>query len=713
MTIEIDKYVQEASYILQSMYPNATHEQLYTAIMYSVNKRYTDHGCRITNNYTNRETESTLSQVVAYIQKKQPICTAYGVMFKQPNVDEPDPLVEYIKSFMVQRDIHKNKMLDFPKGSETYARYNLFQLLDKRDGNSIYGCLGNATSLIYNINVAASITGQGRALISNATMFFEGFLSNGVKFASLEEVLHYIYKVCSERPNRKFKDDEILDRNITVEECFFKVASSIGDYKFGMYKWIPDYKDLDIIYSTLRGLDQEDINRIYYKNNLYEFLNNSSMTRALVYILKTLTVPYMECAKPPKEIKVELDVLQDFCREYVYYPHIWMDRVDRCQNMIKNVCAISDTDSTIVCLDPFYRFVLDKIRYENIPVSRIELEVWNEDQKKIGTRPFVIPPEKLDYDFITDSIVTTREGISPFIFLPQDNLRYSIINMIAYIAGNLCNEYNIEFTKHSGSFQPDKKCLLYLKNEFLFKRALLTDGKKNYATLQEVQEGKIIPKGIKTQLDIKGLQINKSTLKPSIKTELQKILFEEVLDSESINQVAIIKRLAILAHKMKDSLDSGDKEFYKPAVIKSLDNYSDPLSIQGIKAAMIWNEVKGDQYEAINLNERNTIDIVKVNITPANILCIQDKFPDVYDRFVALFSNKAIFPPKPISASAKVYYTVSSLAIPVNVPTPEWVIPFIDSGTIINDCLRQFPLDSINISTLGNANVNYSNIMKI
>ena len=36
------------------------------------------------------------------------------------------------------------------------------------------------TSLIYNINVATSITSQGRALVSSMTMFFEAFLANMV-----------------------------------------------------------------------------------------------------------------------------------------------------------------------------------------------------------------------------------------------------------------------------------------------------------------------------------------------------------------------------------------------------------------------------------------------------------------------------------------------------------------------------------------------------
>ena len=47
------------------------------------------------------------------------------------------------------------------------------------------------TSLLYNINVATSITSQGRALVSSASMCFEMFLANNVKFGSLNEVVEF------------------------------------------------------------------------------------------------------------------------------------------------------------------------------------------------------------------------------------------------------------------------------------------------------------------------------------------------------------------------------------------------------------------------------------------------------------------------------------------------------------------------------------------
>lgn len=700
----LNKYMQEALFLLKTMYPNASMTELQNAIGFSINKRKKDELCTLDNNYTKKNTELTLEQVTEFIAQKHPILTAYGTMFKQPG-DMENLLIALIRSFMEGRDIHKAEMFKYPKGSELYAKYYLEQILDKRDANSIYGCLGNATCLLYNLNVAAAITSQGRAVISNATMFFESFLANSVKFSSLNETLHFIHMVCSERPNRKFKDSDILDRNITVEECFTKIVLSVGDYRAGKFKWIPDFEDMDIIYQVIKNLDQEDINRIYYKNNLYDFLDNTSMTKALVYILKTLQTPYMACAKVPDEIKVELDTLQDFLREYVYYPHIWIDRIDRCDQMQKNVCAISDTDSTIVCFDPFYRFVLGKIRYEDVSVSKIEFEIYNEEKGEVGVRPFIIPPEKLDFDFAEDKITRVREMVNPYIFLPQDNLRYSIINIIAYICGNLCNEYMVEFTKFNGSWSPDRKCLLYLKNEYLFKMGLLTMGMKNYATLQEVQEGNIIPKGMKTQLDIKGLPINKSTLKPSVKAALQQILFEEVLNSDSINQVNIIKRLSILDKQMRESLSSGSKDYYKPVVIKSMVNYDDPMRIQGIKGALIWNAVRDDDAEAINLDERNTLDIVKVMITPMNIEKIRDTYPSTYQKFIRLFQDNTIF--------GKGKYEITSMAVPIDVEPPKWLLEFIDYNTIVNDALSNFPCDSVNIGTLGKSTVNYSNIMPI
>ena len=85
-------------------------------------------------------------------------------------------------------------------------------------------------------------------------------------------------------------------------------------------------------------------------------MSNRVMINCIDHILELLDEPFMNPNEPPESIKVELDTLLEILREYVYYPHLYMDTIDRCDNMKKNVAVISDTDSAIVSLDAWYRF---------------------------------------------------------------------------------------------------------------------------------------------------------------------------------------------------------------------------------------------------------------------------------------------------------------------------------------------------------------------
>lgn len=706
--IQYPMYEDEMVRLVHSYLPHMTHEDIRRAVQYSMQKRYKETKCKIDNNYTKTQTTSTLLEMANWINEREPICTAYGVMFKKHNLKIPNPLTELVRSFMEGRDIDKAKMFEYLEAHDyvNAAKYNLMQLLDKRDANSIYGCLGNAACVLYNLYVAASITAQGRSVISTATMFFESFLANNVKFASLEEVLHFIDCVKSERKNRKFNDSVILDFPISVDMCFAKIIRTCGDWRKGRIKWVPDMEDAKIIYRVLKNSSQEDINRIFYKNNLYAFIDNSVIINAIRYILKLLKEPYLSPNRVPEEIQVELDALQDLMREYIYYPHMYIDRIDRCDNMIKDVCVISDTDSTIVSFDAFYHYVLDRVYMDDISILNMELDTRTEET-------YDVPKMERRYDFFTDEVIEKESNIKPFILIPQNNLRFSIINIIAYISGNLCNEYIELYTKHNHSWSPERKCLLYLKNEFLFSRALLTPNKKNYATNQELKEGVILEQDIKHSLDIKGLPINKSTLNDSAKAALQKILYEDILVTDHIDPALIIEKIAILEKDIEESLRSGEKKYFKPLSIKAYSSYEDPMRIQGIKASLVWNKVRDPQLEAIDLDARNTIGVVKVQIDPSNIDRIRDKYPDVYDRFVELFMDQTFFKPDISENCSPKKKEITTLAIPIDVDTPEWVSEFIDYKTIVNDNIGNFPVESVGIRRLGASNINYSTIMNI
>ena len=707
----IDLYKKDMTDILKLIYPSLTREYIDNALDYSIKKRYNEVTAHLNNSYTKTKQDMNLFKLTNWILKKEPIMTAYGVLFKK-HVDTENPLIDMIAMFMNNREIHKKEMFKYPKNSELFEKYNLLQLLDKIDCNAIYGILSAASSALYNIDVAASITAQGRSLISSATMFFEMFLSNNVKFASLDEVLVFINNVKNEKHTRQFDDKLILDRDITTEECFSKLVLTIGDYRRGIVKWIPTEEDLEIIWYAVSHLTQEDINRVYYKNNLYDFFDNKSMTKSLIYIMKKMKQPYLDPNMVPEEISVELETLLSLVKEYVFYNYQIIDRIERNAHMVKNVAIISDTDSAIVSFDAWYHFVLNKLEGITLNLNRKKTEeiveyTYNTKWKR------EIEEKELDFDFIKDEIIEVPKKQRVITYMVNKELKFSILNIIAYLCSQLINEYMLSYTKSNHSYAEGKKCLIIMKNEFTFGTTMLTMNKKNYATIQELQEGHIINNGDGV-MDIKGLPINKSTLNDKTKEELQKILEEEILTSDEIDQVRIIKRLAILEKQIFENLKSGQKDYYKPATIKALNSYEDPMRIQGIKAALVWNMVRGEELEAIDLEARNTVDIAKVIITPENIEKIKDKFPDVYDRFVDLFKDPDhSFFGTSSQYGVKIKKTITSIAIPTDVQVPEWLVEFIDYTTIINNNLTNFPTESVNIVTMDNPNVNFTNIMKI
>ena len=693
--------------------PSLTNKELDKAIDYSMNKRYKQVESKVYNNYTEKTAVNTLAELTDYIYSKEPICTAWGVLFKKHGV-VPNPLTKLIHMFMLNRDKEKKIMFQYPKGSEEFEEHNLLQLLAKVDTNAIYGALGNVSCIFYNLHVAASITYEGRSYISAAIMFFEMFLSNNVKFASLNEVITFIDNVRQESPNRHYDDKIILDRNIEPIEVLSQLVLTCGDFRHGKVKWVPDQRDLDIIWEQLNNISQEDLNRIYYKNNLYAFLDNTSMTKALIYLLQSMTEPYLDPNETPDYIKVELDTFCDLLREYVFYNHQIIDRIDRNTNMIKNVSLISDTDSTIVSFDAFYNYTLGKIKETgaDIEISKYYIDGVSYIQDDANGNPtyrgVYYDPVEWDYDFYNEKVIEKERLIHPLEVIPQDNLRYSIINIIGHCCGILCNEYIEGHTKMGYSYDQGRKTMMYLKNEFTFKRALLTDNKKNYAAIQTLQEGNIVPDDNMNDLAITGLAIKKSTLPKETRDELQKILYEDILKPENIDQVKLIKDLAIFEDKIFQSLRNGEKSYYKPVSIKAIGRYEDPLGIQGIKASLIWNAVRNQDLEAIDLDAKNNIDVVKTNINMSTIENIREEFPEEYDKLKGLLTGEI-----QADLSKVLKGQITTIAVPRNVKTPEWLTHLINYTEITNDNIKNFPVDSVGIRRLGKDNVNYSNILSL
>lgn len=607
--------------------------------------------------------------------------------------------------------------------------------VSKIDANGIYGCLGQYTALIYNSNVATSITSQGRASVSSMTLHFEMFLADNVKFGSLNELMEFVNHICKEEPEWKFNDSAILDHIPTAEECFAKLVLDCG------YRWVPDDSDLDIIWKTVNNLSIRQRTRVYYKNNLYMFLENKNIIGLIKHILRTLRTPFYTSAKVPPEIADDLNDLRALMIEYVYYRYLFIDRIDRCSHMIKSVTMISDTDSTIISTDAWYQYIGKALEGEELTIAKycadpIMFDEKDEDdnwKKAEWRQPISFVDEDLDYDFLNDEII--HKGFkfkrpeeeqefkdnNPDVLTPNDNVRYSIISILSYVLDTTVNDYMIRMCTNQNSvkepYHSPKQCKIFAKTEFLFRRILIgAHIKKNYASLQEIQEGNMVPE--EEQLDVKGIEaIHKSSKPLSTRKALKKILLEDILKAPTIDQLKFIKDIAILEKTIIESVRKGNKEYFKPVTIKAASSYDDPMKIQGIKGSIAWNMIKDESDPGINLDERNAVNIVKVEINEANAENIKDKYPNIYNNIISTLNTdtfkKFIKDPKTGLKNKLVSNSIEAVSLPSDTNLPEWLAEFVDYNSIISDNLNGFPYESIGIHRMGRNTVNQTNLVTL
>lgn len=179
-------------------------------------------------------------------------------------------------------------------------------------------------------------------------------------------------------------------------------------------------------------------------------------------------------------------------------------------------------------------------------------------------------------------------------------------------------------------------------------------------------------------------------------------MYEDILTANNIDQKQVMKQLVVIEKQIYDSIMNKETKYYKPDNIASMNSYAkDPLSVNGISASLVYNFMRTDAMPAINLEERNKIIKIKLDVNKKNVDKIKDTYPEEYEKLVNLLNHPTL--------GSK----ASTIALPVDTEVPDWVLSFVDYNTIINDAIKNFPLDSIGLRRLGNDNVNVSNVVSL
>lgn len=197
-------------------------------------------------------------------------------------------------------------------------------------------------------------------------------------------------------------------------------------------------------------------------------------------------------------------------------------------------------------------------------------------------------------------------------------------------------------------------------------------------------------------------------MNPTTRSALKRILFEDILSVDHIDQMKVVAKLAAFEDDIYESLKSGDKTFYKPVTVKSMNTYDDPLKMQGIKGSIVWNTIRDETMEPIDLEERNSLDILKLDINRNNVYKIKEDHPIEYSKIISIIGDPDNLQDKGIERFSN---KIEAISVPKNSQIPKWLTYFIDYSTIVNDNLTNFPLESIGINKPGSGYINYSNML--
>jgi len=640
----IKQWKKENAKILKASYPDVSKKEINEFLDKIIEENLYNPKCVIDNDYIGVQMKSTLLDVIEWIKATKPICAGFGVFFKNQH-EVNNPLAQMIMKFLTSRKAFKGQLKFHDPRSYEYKTLDRKQNSEKVNTNSIYGCLGMVASFLYNKYTAPSVTSSGQSLISTTQQAFEAFMTNNVKFNSISECMTFINNIIDEKYHH---DTEFLE-NKSIDDVFVRLMKMFYDYNDSY---------TDVIYNYLWSLSQEELNKIYYKNNIYEF---SSLPK-IKDILSNIFIHTKDFKDPnnvPKESEEYLAELWDYYKDFVLYNHSPFERIQRLKNDKRQTTIAIDTDSNIVNVGKWVEFLFDEV------ITHCDISIDSQEE--------------------------------------EDRLRFICVNTAAYCITYMIKTVLNKYTKDA-NIPKDYRSYINMKNEFYFPRFIATSKKKRYMASIRLREGsEIYPE----KMEVKGHDFKKSTVTEDTEKRFTNISRDKLLLSKDIDISDVLYELEQFEDDIVNSLSSREKTYVTPTSVKELEAYTFPLRMQGVRGIIAWNYIYPDA--VINLPAK--VDIIKLTLTTeSEFERLKRLSPEIYERVKANILDN---PNKDIASKG-----LEILAIPKGMEQlPEWIVPFIDYETITFNILRKYysVLESLGADIIeGNSKRDYfSNMINI
>lgn len=259
--------------------------------------------------------DTSLLKVINFIKAKKPIMTGWGTFFVQHKVRKS---VEYelVQSFIDLRKIYKDKKFEHINDEDKtlFNKYDIYQLSYKLMNNSYYGVMNEPNSFFYHPLLGPSITQTGCTIITASVNLFEKIMSANMLFRDINDITLYVSNILKENYNIMDYIDKPVKKSSLVKFLFERVTNKTDETK-------------DRIKEIVKGLSEEEANKVFFKNNFYQM-----MRRCKKFRLKLKSIlgenKLLDPNKPPKEYEEVLNTLWEIFNTVCHYNYMDFYRME-------------------------------------------------------------------------------------------------------------------------------------------------------------------------------------------------------------------------------------------------------------------------------------------------------------------------------------------------------------------------------------------------
>ena len=441
------KYKEQALSQLKLLYPDKTDEFLSDIIEKEINKSKTKEKknvfqCSMVDPNGN-ESEKKMDEILDYIDSVKPVLSGFGALYEPHSWGTKNILLDMVQMLLDERKIYKKKKFENDNGVNLrlYNLYDKCQLTFKLLANSFFGAAIQPQSIFFDPYFGSAVMYTGQIIITTAILAFESF-NNNFYFNNINDCLLYIDRII----NEEYKRTTNITVRVSKEELIEYLDSKFENRTYNK----------NILIKAVNNLTDEQVQKVYYKNNFLKFIYNEEPKQLLDYLM---CKEFLDPNKPSKEIKFQLDELWDLCRNYVMNNHIPLNRVEFSHHHKRRTVLVVDTDSNFLYNKPFTDIVRTMFT------------------------------DKLT-DYVNDkTIQVSTINISMYMLT-------KLINEVYYHMGDMLNIDDV------------RRPTINMKNEYLYSRLMMTPAKKHYAGILLAQEGTMFTK---PKLDMKGIALRKTS----------------------------------------------------------------------------------------------------------------------------------------------------------------------------------------------------------